>query len=245
MPLKLSEDQSARVAERSRPRRSDFREVTLPDLPKVPGMISNSDRRYLYWLASQGYTGTGAVVEVGTWLGLSTIHLGADSLDALDAAFDAAVDGRISERPLIELTLPSALDPGLAPAGKHVASMFVQYAPYAPTDSSWDIERDRLADRVFALVDEVAPGFTDSVLHREVLAPPDLEREFSLTGGNIFHGAMSLDRLLFMRPTPGWARYRTPVEGLYLCGAGTHPGGGVMGACGRNAAREVIRDLAR
>jgi phytoene dehydrogenase-like protein len=123
--------------------------------------------------------------------------------------------------------------------------MFVQYAPYAPVDSSWDIERDRLADRVCALVDEVAPGFTDSVLHREVLAPPDLERVFSLTGGNIFHGAMSLDRLLFMRPTPGWARYRTPIEGLYLCGAGTHPGGGVMGACGRNAAREVIRDLAR
>jgi nucleoside-diphosphate-sugar epimerase len=93
------------------------------------------------------------------------------------------------------------------------------------------------------LVDEVAPGFSESVLQREVLAPPDLERIFGITGGNIFHGAMSLDRLLFLRPAPGWARYRTPVSGLYLCGAGTHPGGGVMGACGRNAAGEILRDL--
>ena len=123
--------------------------------------------------------------------------------------------------------------------------MFVQYAPFtlAVGSGGWEIERDRFADRVCALVDEVAPGFSDSVLHREVLAPPDLERVFGLTGGNIFHGAMALDRLLFMRPMPGWARYRTSVAGLYLCGAGTHPGGGVMGACGRNAAREILLDL--
>jgi phytoene dehydrogenase-like protein len=176
---------------------------------------------------------------------VGTIHLGARSLDALDAAFDAARQGRLPDRPLIELTIPSAIDGSLAPPGRHVASMFVQYAPYALAESSWDIERDRFADRVFALVDEVAPGFSQSVLHREVLAPPDLESIFALTGGNIFHGAMSLDRLLCLRPLPGWAHYRTPVEGLYLCGAGTHPGGGVMGACGRNAAAEVLRDLAR
>jgi phytoene dehydrogenase-like protein len=176
---------------------------------------------------------------------VGTIHLGARSLDALDAAFEAAQRGRLPERPLVELTIPSAVDGTLAPPGAHVASMFVQYAPYALADSSWDVERDRFADRAFALVDEVAPGFSQSVLHREVLAPPDLERVFALTGGNIFHGAMSLDRLLFMRPLPDWAHYRTPIEGLYLCGAGTHPGGGVMGACGRNAAGEVLRDLAR
>jgi phytoene dehydrogenase-like protein len=123
--------------------------------------------------------------------------------------------------------------------------MFVQYAPYELADSSWSVERDRFADHVFSLVDEVAPGFSESVIHREVLAPPDLERVFGLTGGNIFHGAMSLDRLLFLRPVAGGGRHRTPVEGLYLCGAGTHPGGGVMGACGRNAALEVLRDLAR
>jgi len=171
-----------------------------------------------------------------------TIHVGANSLDALEEAFESAQRGRLSERPLVELTLPSAVDPTLAPEGRHVASMFVQYAPFELAASDWDVERDRFADRVCALVDEVAPGFSESVLHREVLAPPDLENVFGLTGGNIFHGAMSLDRLLFMRPLPGWAHYRTPIEGLYLCGAGTHPGGGVMGACGRNAALSLLRD---
>jgi phytoene dehydrogenase-like protein len=146
---------------------------------------------------------------------------------------------------MVELTLPSVLDGSLVPEGKHLGSMFVQHVPYRLVGSSWDAERDRLADRVFDLVDEVAPGFSGSVLHREVLSPPDLERIFALRGGNIFHGAMSLDRLGFMRPLPGCARYRTPIRNLYLCGAGTHPGGGVMGACGRNAAGEVIRELGR
>ncbi|MCG8591775.1 MAG: NAD(P)/FAD-dependent oxidoreductase [Proteobacteria bacterium] len=173
---------------------------------------------------------------------VGTIHVGSENLDAIDAAFADACRGRVAERPVVELTLPSALDDSLAPPGQHVASMFVQYAPYALADGSWDDERERVADRALALVDEVAPGFTASVLHREVLAPPDLERVFGLTGGNIFHGAMGLDRLLFLRPLPGWAQYATPVRGLYLCGAGTHPGGGVMGACGRNAARAMLAD---
>lgn len=172
-----------------------------------------------------------------------TIHVGARTLDELDAAFADACAGRLPERPMVELTLPSVLDDTVAPPGRHVASMFVQYAPWEPAGSSWDAEREAFADRCVAMVEEVAPGFAARVLHRELLAPPDLERIFGLTGGNIFHGAMGLDRLLFMRPAPGWARYRTPVPGLYLCGAGTHPGGGVMGACGRNAAREVARDL--
>ena len=123
--------------------------------------------------------------------------------------------------------------------------MFVQYAPWQPAGSTWDAERDRYADRVLSLVDEDAPGFSTSVPHREVLAPPDIERIFGLTGGNIFHGAMTLDRLLFMRPLPNWSRYRTPITNLYLCGAGTHPGGGVMGACGRNAAHQILKDLSR
>jgi phytoene dehydrogenase-like protein len=171
-----------------------------------------------------------------------TIHVGAVDLDALDRSFAAAEAGTLPERPMVEMTLPSALDRTLAPAGRHVASLFVQHAPFALAGGGWEVERDRFADRVFALVDEVAPGFSESVVHREVLAPPDLERVFGLTGGNIFHGAMTLDRLAFMRPLPGWARHRTPLPGLYLCGAGTHPGGGVMGACGRNAARVVLRD---
>lgn len=173
-----------------------------------------------------------------------TIHAGAGDLDALDRCFEEAQQGRLPERPMIELTLPSALDPSLAPPDRHVASLFVQPVPWAPA-GGWDAVRDAFADRVLALVDEVAPGFSASVLHRDVLAPPDLERVFALSGGNIFHGAMSLDRLLFLRPLPGLARYRTPVEGLWLCGAGTHPGGGVMGACGRNAAREILRTIRR
>jgi phytoene dehydrogenase-like protein len=174
-----------------------------------------------------------------------TIHLGAASLDELEASFAAAAAGRLPARPMIELTLPSAVDPSLAPPGRHVASMFVQHAPYALVGEDWDAAREPFADRVLALVDEVAPGFSSSVLHREVLAPPDLERIFALTGGNIFHGAMTPDRLLFLRPLPGWSGYRTAIPGLWLCGAGTHPGGGVMGACGRNAAREILRTLGR
>ncbi len=174
-----------------------------------------------------------------------TIHIGATGLDELETSHEAACNGALPERPMVELTLPSVLDPTLAPQGHHVASMFIQHVPYALREGSWDDHRDAFADRVMACVDEVAPGFSSSVLQRDVLAPPDLESVFGLTGGNLFHGAMSLDRLLFMRPFPGWSRYRTPIQGLYLCGAGTHPGGGVMGACGRNAAGEILRDLGK
>ncbi len=174
-----------------------------------------------------------------------TIHVGSESLESIERAFACAARGELPERPVVELTLPSALDATLAPPGRHVASMFVQYAPYTLEGTRWDRGRDVLADRAFALVEEVAPGFRDSVLEREVLAPPDIERIFALEGGNIFHGAMTLDRLLFMRPVPGCAHYRTPIRGLYLCGAGTHPGGGVMGACGRNAAAQILRDRGR
>jgi phytoene dehydrogenase-like protein len=170
-----------------------------------------------------------------------TIHLGAQDLDGLEASFAAACAGRLPERPMIELTVPSALDATLAPPGKHVASLFVQHVPWTPQEGGWDRARDAFADRVLALVDEAAPGFSSSVLAQEVLAPPDLERIFGLTGGHLFHGAMTPDRLLFLRPWPGARGYETPIPGLWLCGAGTHPGGGVMGACGRNAAREILR----
>ena len=171
-----------------------------------------------------------------------TIHLGAANLDALEGSYSDAANDRLPSLPMVELTIPSVLDATLAPPGRHVASMFVQHVPPGWDAARWDRERDGFADRVFACVEAVAPGFVASVTQREVLAPPDLERIFGLTGGNIFHGAMSLDRLLFLRPLPGWSRYRTPIDGLWLCGAGTHPGGGVMGACGRNAAREILLD---
>lgn len=174
-----------------------------------------------------------------------TIHIGAASLDALDASFRSAEQGRLPDDPMIEMTIPSALDPTLAGPGKHVASLFVQHVPYAPLEGGWEACRSRFAERVFSRIDEVAPGFSDLIQHWEMLAPPDLERVFGLTGGNIFHGAMTLDRLAFMRPVPGWARHATPIPGLYLCGAGSHPGGGVMGACGRNAARVYEADRRR
>ncbi len=182
--------------------------------------------------------------EPGPWH-QGTIHLGAASLEQLDASFASAERGELPERPMIELTLPSAVDRTLAPAGRHVASLFVQHVPPDASAAFWERERERFADRVLALVDEASPGFSARVRERDVLAPPDLERIFGLTGGNIFHGAMTLDRLGPLRPLAGWARYATPLPGLYLCGAGTHPGGGVMGACGRNAAGVIAADLRR
>ena len=149
-----------------------------------------------------------------------------------------------SEQPIIEATIPSVLDDTLAPKGKHVMSMFTQYFPYklAPGSVPQE-EKEKYADRCFDLMNEYAPNFTRSVIARQVLSPVDLEQRFGLTGGNIMQGAMSLSSLSFMRPVPGYADYRTPIRGLYLCGAATHPGGGVMGACGYNAAREIQRDV--
>jgi phytoene dehydrogenase-like protein len=144
---------------------------------------------------------------------------------------------------VIELTIPSVLDGTLAPAGHHVAGLFVQYAPYRLAAGSWETLKEGFADRCIAEVGRLAPNFPRSVLHRQVLTPPDLERQFGLTGGNIFQGAMSLNQLFSLRPVPGWSDYRTPLPGLYLCGAAAHPGGGVSGACGRNAALEIQRDL--
>jgi phytoene dehydrogenase-like protein len=121
-------------------------------------------------------------------------------------------------------------------------SIFAQYAPTTLAEGSWDDAKEGFADRCFAVLDEYAPNFSRSVVARQVLSPLDLERRFGLTGGNIFQGAMTLNQLFFLRPVPGFAQYRTPLRGLYLCGAATHPGGGVMGACGHNAARVMLRD---
>ncbi len=159
-----------------------------------------------------------------------TIHI-ASSLDYMEQAFDDAKSGRPSANPILECTIPSVVDPTVAPAGKHVMSVFAQYAPYQLRNADWDRDKDRFADRCFDVLSEYAPNFQRAVIDRQVL-----------TGGNIFQGAMTLPQLFFMRPLPGYADYRTPIRGLYLCGAATHPGGGVMGACGYNAAREILRD---
>lgn len=174
----------------------------------------------------------------------ATVHVG-PSVEYIDRAWDDARAGRPSARPFAEMTIPTTYDPSLAPPGKHIISLFVQYAPYRPDGASWDQMKETYADRVIATIAEYAPNITGIIRHRQVLTPADLEREFALTGGDIFHGEMTPDRLFFLRPVPGWARYRTPVAGLYLCGSGAHPGGGVMGAPGHNAAREILRDWKR
>lgn len=170
-----------------------------------------------------------------------TIHI-SPTLEYLEAAWDDARRGEPSSAPILELTIPTSVDTTLAPPGHHVVQMFIQYAPYRLREGlHWDAIGAAYADRCIAAVDAYAPNFSRSILGRQVLTPLDLERRFALTGGNIFHGAMALHQLFSMRPVPGWADYRTPLPGLWLCGSGCHPGGGVTGAPGLNAARELLR----
>eukprot|EP00742_Colponemidia_sp_Colp-10_P008874 GILJ01009638.1.p1 GENE.GILJ01009638.1~~GILJ01009638.1.p1 ORF type:complete len:581 (+),score=102.40 GILJ01009638.1:22-1743(+) len=173
-----------------------------------------------------------------------TIHLGAETMAELEQCFNDAKEGQCSSRPLIEMTIPSALDSTIAPPGKHVVQLFVQYTPYQLKDGSWKDpqQKEKFFNRCMDVIEEYAPGFRSSVLHKDILTPVDLEEVFNLTGGNIFHGSVSLHNLYFRRPAPGYADYRSPIEGLYLCGAGAHPGGGVMGAAGRNCASVVLKD---
>ncbi len=167
----------------------------------------------------------------------------APSLEYLERAYDDAKYGEPSQEPYLEAVIPSLNDPDLAPAGRHVMSIFVQYAPYQLKDGAWDsIKREALGDRVVQTLAQYAPNLESAILHRQVLSPLDLENAFALTEGNIYHGEMTLDQLLFMRPVAGCSRYKTPLAGLYLCGAGTHPGGGVNGASGYNAARQILQE---
>jgi len=172
-----------------------------------------------------------------------TIHI-SPTRNYIEKAFDCAKYGYISKEPVIEATIPSSLDDTLTPKGKHVMSMFTQYFPYklAPDAGTLEENKKRYAERCIDIMTEYASNFRKSVINYQVLAPADLEACFGLTGGNIMQGAMSLSSIGFMRPLPGYADYRTPIKGLYLCGAATHPGGGVMGACGYNAAREILKD---
>ncbi|MED6271535.1 Pyridine nucleotide-disulfide oxidoreductase domain-containing protein 2, partial [Characodon lateralis] len=173
-----------------------------------------------------------------------SIHLNCENVDILEAAYKEAKNGRPSARPMVEMTIPSVLDPTLAPSGCHVVSLFTQFSPYHIEGKEWtEQDREAFADTVFDWVEQYAPGFKTSVVGRDILSPPDLERIFGLTGGNIFHGSMSLDQLYLARPLPSLSDYRSPLKGLYLCGSGCHPGGGVMGSPGWNAALTVISDL--
>lgn len=171
----------------------------------------------------------------------TTFHI-CPSIDYIEAAWADAQQGICSRRPFLECTFPTVYDDSLAPAGKHIMNVFVQYAPYHLKSGHWDQEKERFADRIIDVIAEEMPDIKSRILHRQAVSPLDMEREYGLTGGNIMHGELSLDQMFFLRPIAGWARYRTPLEGLYLCGAGTHPGGGVIGASGHNCAREVLAD---
>jgi len=140
------------------------------------------------------------------------------------------------------MTIPTSVDKTLTPDGHHILSLFVQYAPYNLAEGNWDDVKENFADRCIAEIARFAPNVPASIIHRQILSPVDLERVYGLTGGNIFQGAMSLHQLFSMRPVAGWSDYRPPISGLYICGSAAHPGGGVMGACGLNAAREILRD---
>ena len=140
------------------------------------------------------------------------------------------------------MVIPTLSDSSLAPPGKHVMSCFVQYAPYHLAEGNWDDQREAFGDAVLDAIAQFAPNIKDIVLHRQVLTPLDIERTFGLSEGNIFQGELSLEQLFFLRPVPGWAQYATPISNLYMCGSATHPGGGIMGAPGKNAAERVLRD---
>ena len=168
------------------------------------------------------------------------------SIDYMERAYDDAKYGDFSRRPYIDMVIPSLTDPSVAPPGKHVMSCFVQYAPYHLKDGVWDDrKREAFGDAVINAIAEYAPNIKDIILHRQVLTPLDIERIFGLTEGNIFQGELTLEQLFFLRPVPGWARYSTPIDHLYMCGSATHPGGGIMGAPGKNAAERIVKEVSR
>jgi phytoene dehydrogenase-like protein len=190
-------------------------------------------------LALDGLPGFSALPDDGPHLhGVISIS---PSLDYLERAFDEAKHGGISRRPYLEAVIPSLADPGLAPVGQHVMSVAVQFAPYKLRDGEWDeARRNALGDSVVNLLAEYAPNLKGLIRHRQVLTPVELEGRYGLSEGSLYQGELTLDQILFMRPVPGWAHYATPVEGLYLCGAAAHPGGGVVGGAGRLAAKAML-----
>lgn len=186
-----------------------------------------------------GQSGTEATEKLS-----GRIHIGPD-IDYLERAFDAAKYGDFLSQPYMDITIPTITDQSLAPDGAHVMSIHAQFAPYHLKDRDWDSRREELGDIVVNTLADYVRNLKELIVARRVITPLDLERTYGLTGGHIHHGEMSLDQLFAFRPLIGWAQYRTPIKGLYLCGAGTHPGGGVTGAPGLNASREIIKDLRR
>ena len=164
-------------------------------------------------------------------------------IDYLERAFDEAKYGNVSRQPYLEIAIPTLTDPSLAPWGKHVMSIYVQYAPYKLKGSDWESQRAALGETVVRTLAQYAPNLPELILRHQIITPQDLEDVYGLTGGHIFHGELALDQFFTMRPLLDWARYRTPIRNLYLCGSGTHPGAGLTGGSGANAAREILKEL--
>ncbi len=201
---------------------------------RMPGTVAKVNVALRALPAFRGINGDPAAALRGR------IHV-APGIDYLERAFDASKYGEMSESPYLDVAFPSIADPSMAPAGRHVMSVHVQYVPFARRAGSWHGQEDAIADVVMRTLDVYAPGIADLVEHRQVITPLALEETYGLTGGHIHHGELALDQLFTMRPTLAWADYATPLEGLYLCGSGTHPGNGLTGASGLNAAREILK----
>jgi phytoene dehydrogenase-like protein len=169
----------------------------------------------------------------------------APEIDYLERAFDDSKYGAYSRQPYLEATIPSLSDPSLAPPGQHVMSIYMQYAPYKLKAGTWELQRVGLADTIVKTLTQYAPNLPSLILTHRIITPQDLEDIYGLTGGHIFHGELSLDQFFTMRPLLGWARYGTPIKNLYLCGSGTHPGDGLTGGSGANAAREIVKSIRR
>ncbi len=218
------------------------------DAKELPGDFREGLRRYKYRgssgkvnLALDGLPSFTCLPGPGPHLrGAVSISPG---VDYMEQAYDDAKYGRFSRRPYVDVVIPSLTDPSVAPPGKHVMSCFVQYAPYHLREGTWDEQRDAFGDTVIDTLSEYAPNLRSLILHRQVLTPLDLEREWGMTEGNIFQGELTLEQLFFLRPVPGWAQYKTPIDRLYMCGSSTHPGGGIMGAPGRNTAMRLLKEL--
>jgi phytoene dehydrogenase-like protein len=206
-------------------------------------------RRYKYRgssgkvnLALDGLPELACKPGVGEWL-RGAISF-SPSLDYMERAYDDAKYGRPSGRPYIDMIIPTLVDPSMAPPGKHIVSCFVQYAPYHLADGAvWDdAARERFGENVIDTIEERIPDIRRLILHKQFITPLDIENVTGLTEGNIFQGELSLEQLFFNRPVPAWSRYRTPVKDLWMCGSATHPGGGIMGAPGRIAAMELLKE---
>jgi phytoene dehydrogenase-like protein len=204
---------------------------------RAPGVVAKLNLALDSLPAFRGVNGGDPKTKLG-----GRIHIGPE-IDYLERAFDASKYGEFSSEPYLDITIPSLNDPSLAPEGKHVMSVHVQFAPYKLKQGDWTTRREEFAENALDVLEKYAPGVRESIGAAQVITPLELERDYGVSGGHIHHGEQTLDQFFTFRPLIGWAQYRTPLKRLYLCGAGTHPGGGLTGLNGANAAREIARDF--